>query len=104
MPEPKRKFGYYCLPLVYADQLVGRMDCKSHREDGVFEIKALFLEPDYASRSRVAEIAEPFAAVRSISHIDMGQIFEPSYCKMRPWAICGCVAAPTEEASRRASL
>lgn len=62
VPEPNRKFGYYCLPIVYADQLVGRMDCKSHRDDGLFEIKALFLEPEFASRAKVGEFADPFAA------------------------------------------
>ena len=62
VPEPKRRFGYFCLPIVYADQLVGRMDCKSHRAEGCFEIKALFLEAGFASRKRVEELADPLSA------------------------------------------
>ena len=62
VPEPKRRFGYFCLPIVYADQLVGRMDCKSHRAEGCFEIKALFLEAGFTSRKRVEELADPLSA------------------------------------------
>ena len=62
VPEPKRRFGYFCLPIVYADQLVGRMDCKSHRAEGYFEIKALFLEAGFASRRHVEELAGPLSA------------------------------------------
>jgi len=45
-PQEKRTFGYFVLPLLYCGRLVGRLDAKAHREDGVFEVKALFLEPD----------------------------------------------------------
>jgi uncharacterized protein YcaQ len=44
-PAPKRKYGYYVLPILHRGRLVGRLDAKAHRADGVFEIKALFLEP-----------------------------------------------------------
>ncbi len=43
-PEPKRRFGYFVLPLLHCGRLVGRLDAKAHREQGVFEVKALFLE------------------------------------------------------------
>ncbi|MEM7221035.1 MAG: crosslink repair DNA glycosylase YcaQ family protein [Pseudomonadota bacterium] len=44
VPEPKRQYGYYCLPLLVRDSFVGRMDCKTHRDAGRFEIKALFID------------------------------------------------------------
>ncbi len=44
--EAKRVFGYFALPIMFRDRLVGRMDCKAHRGEGRFEIKALFLERD----------------------------------------------------------
>lgn len=62
VPEPKRKYGYFCLPIVYGDRFVGRMDCKSHREDDRFEIKALYLEDGYAAKSTVEELSDPFAS------------------------------------------
>ncbi len=44
-PEPKRRYGYFTLPILYRDDLVGRVDCKAHRAQGVFEIKTLHFEP-----------------------------------------------------------
>ena len=42
--ETERKWGYYCLPILFADKFVGRMDCKTHRATGTFEIKQLHVE------------------------------------------------------------
>jgi uncharacterized protein YcaQ len=44
-PEAKRLFGYFVLPVLHRGELIGRLDAKAHRADGVFEIKALFLQP-----------------------------------------------------------
>jgi uncharacterized protein YcaQ len=43
-PAPKRRYGYYVLPILHRGKLVGRLDAKAHRADGVFEVKALHLE------------------------------------------------------------
>ncbi|GGP27657.1 winged helix-turn-helix domain-containing protein [Silvimonas amylolytica] len=43
-PAPKRKYGYFCLPILSRGKLVGRLDAKAHRAQGVFEIKSLYLE------------------------------------------------------------
>ena len=45
VPEPKRIWGYFCLPILYGDRLVGRFDPKVERRTGVLRIKALYLEP-----------------------------------------------------------
>ncbi len=45
LPQEKRKYGYFCLPLLVRGALVGRMDAKAHRKEGRFEIKSLHLEP-----------------------------------------------------------
>ncbi|WP_437888122.1 winged helix-turn-helix domain-containing protein [Phytobacter sp. V91] len=45
-PAPKRQFGYFVLPLLHCGQLVGRMDAKMHRQQGILEVIALWLEPD----------------------------------------------------------
>jgi hypothetical protein len=44
-PAPKRRYGYFVLPLLRRGRLVGRMDAKAHRATGTFEVKALYLEP-----------------------------------------------------------
>jgi len=47
-PAPKRKYGYFTLPILYNNALIGRIDPKGHRKEGVFEVKALHLEPGVA--------------------------------------------------------
>jgi hypothetical protein len=44
-PAAKRRFGYFTLPILHRGALVGRLDPKAHRADGLFEVKALALEP-----------------------------------------------------------
>lgn len=44
-PAPKRRYGYFVLPILHRGRLVGRLDAKAHRAVGQFEVKALFLEP-----------------------------------------------------------
>lgn len=45
LPESKRLYGYFTLPILYRGRLVGRLDPKAHRKDGIFEVRALYLEP-----------------------------------------------------------
>ncbi len=44
VPPPKRKYGYYVLPLLHHDQLIGRLDPKLDRANGILKINAVFLE------------------------------------------------------------
>ncbi|MCA0454287.1 MAG: winged helix DNA-binding domain-containing protein [Chloroflexi bacterium] len=44
-PAPKRIYGYFTLPILYKNQVIGRLDPKAHRKEGLFEVKALHLEP-----------------------------------------------------------
>ncbi|OGM28192.1 hypothetical protein A2801_04135 [Candidatus Woesebacteria bacterium RIFCSPHIGHO2_01_FULL_41_10] len=44
-PAAKRKYGYFTLPILHRGKLVGRLDPKAHRKEGIFEIKAIYLEP-----------------------------------------------------------
>jgi uncharacterized protein YcaQ len=44
-PAPKRRFGYFVLPVLRRGALVARLDPKAHRREGVFEVRALHLEP-----------------------------------------------------------
>jgi uncharacterized protein len=44
VPAAKRQYGYFCLPLLYGDAFIGRMDCKAHRKTSHLEIKSLHLE------------------------------------------------------------
>jgi uncharacterized protein YcaQ len=44
-PADKRRYGYFTLPILRRGALVGRVDAKAHRREGVFELKSLVLEP-----------------------------------------------------------
>ncbi|MBX2813590.1 MAG: winged helix DNA-binding domain-containing protein [Myxococcales bacterium] len=45
VPAAKRRYGYFCLPLLYNEVFVGRIDCKAHRKTRQLEIKHLHFEP-----------------------------------------------------------
>jgi uncharacterized protein YcaQ len=57
-PEAKRRYGYFTLPILRRGALVGRIDAKAHRANGVFEVKALHLEDGVrATPALAADIA-----------------------------------------------
>jgi uncharacterized protein YcaQ len=44
VPAPKRRWGYYVLPILYGDDLVARLDPKLDRETMTLQIKGFWLE------------------------------------------------------------
>jgi len=46
VPAAKRRYGYFCLPVLYGDQLIGRMDSKAVRNKQSFHVQSLHLEPE----------------------------------------------------------
>jgi hypothetical protein len=57
-PAPKRVYGYFCLPILHKDRLVGRFDPKLERKTGALRLKALYLEPGIEpSEELIADVA-----------------------------------------------
>jgi uncharacterized protein YcaQ len=57
-PAPKRVFGYYVLPVLVDDQIVGRVDLKSDRQAGVLRVQSAWVE-EGRSAGAVAERLAP---------------------------------------------
>jgi uncharacterized protein YcaQ len=63
VPEAKRRWGYYVLPILHGDRLVARIDGKADRKAGVLRIPAFHIEPhatkddEAAARSEIDELA-----------------------------------------------
>lgn len=64
---PKRVFGFFCLPILYGDQIVGRIDCKAHRAKNQFEVISLHLEPQHLNHT-IADPAHFFNALNTEIH------------------------------------
>ena len=65
-PAPKRKYGYFTLPILYNNALIGRIDPKAHRKEGIFEVKALHFEPGVVvDDALVAELKSALRACAS---------------------------------------
>lgn len=63
VPAAKRQYGYYVLPILHRGRLIGRLDAKAHRAEGVFEVKALFLEDGVKPSERMLdELADAISA------------------------------------------
>ena len=50
-PAPERRFGYYVLPLLWRDRIVGRADLKSERARGELVVRAFHIEPGVRASS-----------------------------------------------------
>lgn len=63
-PKHKRKHGYYVLPFLLNEQIVGRVDLKSDRDGSRLLVQAAWVEPDAPSET-AAELA---AELRLMAH------------------------------------
>lgn len=64
-PASKRRYGYYVLPMLDRDRIVGRLDAKTHRDRSELEVKGLWWEPSVrvtkALRSRLDDALDRLA-------------------------------------------
>ena len=57
-PAAKRRWGYYALPVLYGDRLVGKLDATADRSAGVLRVTALHEDEPFTAPVRAAVDAE----------------------------------------------
>ena len=61
VPAAKRRFGYFCLPILQGERFIGQMDAKADRPSRTLTIHHLFLEGGFADYSDLKLALESFA-------------------------------------------
>jgi len=78
VPEPKRRFGYFCLPLLWGDALIGRLDCKVVRKTHCLQLRHLQIEPHIALTETLlcalTQGIEDFAAAQASQSITISRV------------------------------
>ena len=82
-PAPKRIWGYFCLPILHQNRLVGRFDPKLERKSGRLRIKTIYLEPDIPPdemlAADVATAMRDFLAFHQAGDLIVEQSFPPDF-------------------------
>ncbi|RED59267.1 winged helix-turn-helix domain-containing protein [Cohnella lupini] len=72
-PAVKRKYGYYAMPILAGDRLIGRMDPRLDRKQGRLTVQLLQIEPEidfnHYLRDRVLRALETFATVHGANEV-----------------------------------
>ena len=86
VPAAKRQYGYFCLPLLYRDEFIGRMDCKAHRKASHLEIKSLYLEPHHFDEELViaafVDAITQFCQFQKCDSVSLTQV-QPTHLSQR---------------------
>jgi len=74
-PAPKRVYGYYSLPILIDDALVGRIDLKSDRQAGVLRVQSAWTEPGAppATLDRLLPLLDETAAWQGLESVTVAE-------------------------------
>ncbi len=63
VPKPKRQYGYYVLPFLLGDELVGRVDLKADRANRTLLVQSAWAEPGVSVGDVARELAAELASM-----------------------------------------
>jgi uncharacterized protein YcaQ len=89
VPQPKRRWGYYVLPLLYGDRFVGRIEPRIDRATGTLRILGLWWEPGFDPLGDATPgFADAFTdALRAhMAFAGLGKVALPRTAAHRPFA------------------
>ena len=84
VPEPKRKYGYFSLPLLIGDRFIGRMDSKADRKMKTLVVHNLHFEPVKLTGSDLKKFSDAlrsFAKFNACSEIVCKKSNKKDYLK-----------------------
>jgi uncharacterized protein len=71
LPRTKRRYGYFCLPVLWGDRFIARIDAKADRAEETLLVRNLILEPDVEDGDALlAALAEGLAALARFNGCD----------------------------------
>jgi uncharacterized protein YcaQ len=70
VPQEKRQYGYYVLPFLLGEELVGRVDLKADRKDGALLVQSSWGELGIDERHVAGELAEELALMAEWLELD----------------------------------
>ncbi len=73
-PAAQRVHGYYVLPFLLGEALVGRVDLKSDRQAGVLRVQSAWAEPDARPEEVAVELAAELAELATWLDLDGVQV------------------------------
>lgn len=78
VPADKRQYGYYVLPILHGDRLIGRVDPQFNRKTRTLHINNLYAEPKAPAKaaSAIRKSIESLAAFVGAKHIEYGNVAE----------------------------
>lgn len=76
VPKEKRQYGYYVLPILHGDRLIGRIDPQMDRKKKVLSVNNVYAEADATPDAgpEVAHAIEELAQFLGASRIDYGNV------------------------------
>jgi len=78
LPAAKRKYGYFCLPILWGRQFIGRLDAKAERRARRLIVRRLTFEPGFdgfdAAAGALAAKLSDFAAFNGCERIAVEQV------------------------------